>query len=124
MAEVGKVQGIPETTHALDQVADGMADLTKVNRAIASAALPAARSAAPRRTGRGAASLEASGTATQAILGTSLVYMAVQEFGSPRHNIEGLHYAGQAMDQAEADAEKAYTDEAKRLTQGAGLQWR
>jgi hypothetical protein len=66
----------------------------------------------------------AEGTAKAALLTSPLVYMAVQEFGSPRHNIEGVHYAGDAMDAAEGHAREAYTAEVGRLAKKADLEWR
>lgn len=117
------VEGVPEVNRALDQVAAASADMTETNRAIAQRIVPRARALAPTRTGALAGSLEGVGDKVRASITSRLDYSVVQEFGSPRHHILGIHYAERAVDAGLGDATQAYQDGVERATKRAGLGW-
>lgn len=117
------VEGVPEVVHALDEVAAAAADMTAANKKIAEAVLPVARSRAPHRTGRLAASLQVEATKIEGAITSIEGYAVVQEFGSPRHNIYGWHYAESAFDDYADKATQAYADAIGDATRAAGLEW-
>lgn len=93
--------------------------LGDVHRQIA--ALIAGRVNAPRRTGRLQSSITPSSSQLEAVVGTSLVYGPVQEYGWPHHHIRARRYLAAAFAASTADAERIvaeHVDQAVRKIHG------
>jgi len=116
-----KVEGTTEVARALDQVADH--DFTEANRKVAARMVPVARHLAPVKTGALGASLQAVATKTSASIVSRLDYSVPQEYGAPRHDLLGVHYAERALDQSMDQTEADYLAEVERATKKADLGW-
>lgn len=104
-----QVRGADTLARTAAAAADDLRDLAQVNRAAASAVASAARP--PRRTGRLAASIGVQDvSATEATVGTSIVYGAVIEYGWPAHGIEARYYLADAADASWQTVQNLYAD--------------
>lgn len=68
----------------------------------------------PRLTGRLAGSWEVVSSGLSTVVGSDLIYAAVQNYGG-YHGIEGKRFVERAAAQAEDDAERAVTQDIDRL---------
>jgi len=116
-----RVQGVPETTHALDALADDVGDLTRVNEAIAAAIIPDVRPRTPVRTGALAGSWEARGTKDRAEIVSALAYSVPLEFGSA--TVDAYAMVRTAVDANAGKAEDMYRDEMHRLAAARDFGW-
>ncbi|HKE75222.1 MAG TPA: hypothetical protein VKB57_16490 [Acidimicrobiales bacterium] len=102
------VEGADRLARTLQKAADDLADWTpvhgKVARMIAAATQP------PSRSGALKASIRGTGTATEAVVGSSLVYAPVIEFGWPRRNIRPRRFLTSAFDSHRDQAVSMYSD--------------
>lgn len=86
--------------------------LGDVHREIAQ--MVAGRVNAPRRTGALQASIRPTSSNTEAAVGTSLVYGAVQEYGWPHHHIRARRFLAAAFTASTDAAERIVADHAAR----------
>lgn len=82
------------------------------------ATLIAGRVNAPRRTGLLQSSIRPSSTDTEALVGSSLVYAPVQEYGWARHNIRARRYLAAAFEQSTDDAQRIVADHVAAAVSG------
>jgi phage gpG-like protein len=114
------VRGADTLARTARAAARDLADLRAVNAAVARRIAAAANP--PRRSGRLAASITPSSTATEAVVSSGLVYAPVQEYGWAAHGIEGRHFLQTAFDTQRAATVGAYDDavnDAVRQIKGA-----
>jgi len=103
-----EVRGADRLARTARAAARDLRDLAAANRRVADGIMRAARP--PRRTGRLAASLTPSATATEATVSSPLVYAPVIEFGWPGHNIEATHFLADALDARYGPTVAIYAD--------------
>lgn len=88
--------------------AASLEDLRPVNEQVAQTIAPEASGRAPRRTGRLAASLRATGTNREARISSDLVYANPIHFGWPAHNIRAHPFITETIDTRREDVANAY----------------
>jgi hypothetical protein len=114
-----KVTGGPELHRSLKALSGDLADLSTLNGDVARDLVSAVRARAPRKSGRLAGSFQAIGSRDKATASSSLDYAGVQEFGSAGHNIEGKHFAEDALTSSAPGAETKYRRGIERLCRKA-----
>jgi phage gpG-like protein len=118
MAATFEVEGGRQLRKSLKDVEDGLADLKAAHAEAAGIVAEAARTGAPRRTGRLSGSIRPSGTKTAAIVragGSKIPYAGVQEYGWPGHNIPPQPYIVPAAHDTESTWIARYQDAVDRL---------
>lgn len=113
-AEV-EVVGADRLAFTTSRVADQLGDLSSINGTVARYTATRASAMAPRQTGRLAASIRGTSTATESRVSAGAPYAAVQEFGWPGHNIEGHRFMGRAAKQSEPLAIRLHAANLRRL---------
>jgi phage gpG-like protein len=100
------VEGADRLAATMHAAADDLGDLTGTHTLVAS--MIAGRVNPPRLTGALAASITGRGSPTEAVVGSSLVYAPVHEYGWPRRHIRARRYLSAAFAASTADATRAY----------------
>jgi hypothetical protein len=103
-----EIEGGAELHRALNGLAGDLRDLSPLNGQIANDLARAVSAAAPRASGALAASFEGKGTREAAEVSSGLDYAGPQNYGVPAHNIEGSHYAENALAASEGAAAARY----------------
>lgn len=93
-----EVRGSERLARTLKDAAGDLADLTDTHRQIGAGMLAAARSAAPKRTGRLAASITVTPKPQSIELAAGVPYAAVINYGSPRRGIRARPYLTGTVD--------------------------
>lgn len=118
------VEGGRDLRAALRKVADGTADLKSAHADAANIVAVAARSIAPRRSGRLAASVRSSGQARQGVIraGKAAVpYAGVIHFGWPGHNIRPQPFLYDALDKRASEVIDRYEAAVDQIIHRHGL---
>jgi hypothetical protein len=113
------IEGGPQLRAALRALNADLRDLSALHRAIAGIVVSAVEVTAPNATGRLAGSFRPSGTRTTAKARSSLIYAPIQNYGWPRHNIVGRHYAERALSASKGQVESSYRSGVERLLRKA-----
>ena len=90
-----RLEGGPRLQATLQATADGLADLSDANQATGDIVVTAARLRVPRRSGRLAVTLRATGEPDAAVVeagGPGVPYAGVQEYGWPARHIPAQPY--------------------------------
>lgn len=118
------VEGGRDLRAALRKVADGTTDLKSAHADAANIVAVAARSIAPRRSGRLAASVRSSGQARQGVIraGKAAVpYAGVIHFGWPGHNIRPQPFLYDALDRRASEVIDRYEAAVDQIIHRHGL---
>jgi hypothetical protein len=116
-----KVDGIPQTTAALNKVANQIQDLSQAHQAEANMLLPDIKAATRKRSGDLAGAWQGDGIATEAKFINSVVYAGVQEYGWSGHNIEPTNAITQAFERNSGQTEAIYADAIGDIARRAGF---
>lgn len=119
MAAEIRVLGAPELDAALSGLGRDLHDLTPLNQEIAGDLAKAVAAAAPRVSGRLAASFRPTGTSDAATVESDLIYAPVIEYGWGEHNIEPAHFAESALAESSSGAEAKYRAGVEKLVRKA-----
>jgi hypothetical protein len=114
-----RIEGLPELHRSLDGLAGDLRDLSPVNGEVAAELVKAIGAAAPRLTGRLAASFTGTGTSNKAEVSSDLDYAGPQNYGVPAHNIEATHYAENALASSSGAIEAKYQGGVQKLLRKA-----
>lgn len=107
------IEGASRLARTLRKAGADMKELRESNKAAAQVVVPPAKSAAPKKRGRLAASVRAGGTQKAGIIraGSKAVpYAPVQEFGWPAHHIRPHLFVTTAAHNTEPKWTKVYLD--------------
>jgi hypothetical protein len=116
-----KIEGVPETVRAFNNVEEKVKDLSDAHKAEADMLLPDVLSKTRRKTGTLAAGWETDGLPEQAQFINNVVYAGVQEYGWSAHNIEPTNAVSQAFASSEERTKAVYADAVERIGQSAGF---
>ena len=117
-----EVVGKPRLLATLRELARAVSDSTQPNQASGAKLVADARSNAPRRSGRLAASLTVSAGPDELTIAGGVPYAGVQEWGWRVRGIEGRHFLGRAFEANRdgiVDEEMTYIEGAVRRVKGA-----
>lgn len=119
-----RVNGLRETVRSLEKFGVQASDLKAAFKRIGSFITDDARSLAPVKTGRLAASIRPSNTKNKSIIragGARIPYAGVIHYGWPGHGIEANPFMTDAIDKNEAKVKEMMEDELNRLIRSLGL---
>lgn len=113
-----QVTGLRETIRSLERLGTEVKDLKDAFKRIGNLVVDDAQAGAPKKSGALAGSIRASNTKNRSTIrsGSAKVpYAGVQEWGWPRHNIEGSHYLVSAVERNQQTSVRALDDELRGL---------
>lgn len=118
-----QVKGLRETVRTLEKFGAAAADLKAAFTRIGNLVANEAKVLAPRKSGKLAGTIKASNTKNKSIVraGSGIAYAGVQNYGWPRHNIEGKHFMETALQTKQDEAFTALNDELHGLIRNLGL---
>lgn len=109
-----EVDGLREVVRSLERLGTEAKDLKDAFKRIGNIVVQDAQARAPKKSGALANSIKASNTKNKSNIraGTGkVVYAGVQEWGWPRHGIEGSHYLASAVEAKQGEVIRALDSE-------------
>lgn len=113
-----RVEGADELRKALRKLERDTANLKDAHKAAATVVSTAAKTAAPRRSGRLAGSIRAAGQARQGVVRAGFAripYAGVIHFGWAGHNIEPQPFLYDALDDRAAEVVETYETQVNKM---------
>ncbi|RGU31637.1 HK97 gp10 family phage protein [Bifidobacterium pseudocatenulatum] len=113
-----QLKGASELARGLKQAGADLKDLKAVNREAAQIVVPEAKSLAPNKSGRLAASIRAGATQKAGVVrvGTKKVpYAGPINYGWPKHNIKATYFANKAAKNTEPQWTQLYADAVQKI---------
>lgn len=113
-----QLKGARELARGLKQAGADLKDLRQVNKQAAQLVVPEAKSLAPHKTGRLAASVRAGATQKAGVVRAGskrIPYAGVINYGWPGHNIKPTRFATKAAKNTEPQWTQLYADAVQKI---------